>query len=220
MSPGDRANGPLRGGVPMSEEQRLVEALKAGDPAVLDDFLRHTHHAVFALACRLTFDPDQRRDWAHTVLLALVDDVRTGRFVFRHAGGFWSWFRKRAYFRLMDECRRTAREQSRVRSADDPERAPDLASYGVSGDVAEEFDRVALRADVEGCLEKLPNADHRRALRLLLEDEAAYADIAKALATPLNTVRVWILRGRQGLRRCLAERWGLADASGQEGRNS
>lgn len=204
----------------MSEEKRLVEALRAGDEAVLEDFLRHTHHAVFALACRLTFDPDQRRDWAHTVLLALVEDVRAGRFVFRHAGGFWSWFRKRAYFRLMDECRRTAREQARVRSADDPENAPDLASYGVAGDVAEEYESVALRADIEACLERLPNDDHRRALRLLLEDEAPYADIAKALASPLNTVRVWILRGRQGLRRCLAERWGLADWLGSGERNS
>lgn len=219
MTPGDRANVALRGGIPMSEERRLVEALRSGDAAVLDDFLRHTHHAVFALACRLTFDPEQRRDWAHTVLLGMVDDVRNGRFVFRHAGGFWSWFRKRAYFRLMDECRRTAREQSRMQSADDPARAPDLAAYGATEDATREFERVALRADVETCLERLPNPDHRRALRLLLEDEAAYAEIAQALATPINTVRVWILRGRQGLRRCLAERWGLLDDADEE-RNS
>lgn len=219
MTRSDQPAAVLRGGIPMSDERRLVEALAAGSPGVLEDFLVHTHHAVFALACRLTLDRDHRRDWCHTTLLGIVDDVRRGRFVFRRPGGFWTWFRKRAYFRLMDECRRVAREQARTRSGDDPVHAPDLASFGLSEDPALEFERVALLADVERCLEGVDNAEHRRALRLLLEDEATYQQIADVLGAPLNTVRVWILRGRRALRRCLASRWGLPRAESGE-RNS
>ena len=41
-------------------------------------------------------------------------------------------------------------------------------------------------------------------LQLLIEDDASYQQIAESLGAPLNTVRVWILRGRRALRRSSA----------------
>ncbi len=197
--------------VDVHDERALVEGLQACDARTREAFLRATHHPVYCLACRVTHDPDLRRDWAHSALLGILADVEQGRFVFRHAGGFWSWFRKRAYFRLLDERRRHLRQQSRERASGPAgEEAPDLAEFGVESDPGGELERIELAAAVEDCLSRIAAEKPRRALALMLGQELDHAAIAEALSAPANSVRVWVMRGRIALRRCLADRWGIA----------
>lgn len=193
------------------DEQRLVGALLAGDREAVREFLARTHHPVWCLAARVTRDPDERRDWAHDALLGILDDLARGRFEYRRPGSFWAWFRTRVYFRLLDARRRArTREQREAVPADD---TPDLTAFGVTHDPHEELERVRIAAAVEDCLERLEHPEQRRALRLLLGQELPYQEIADALAAPLNSVRVWILRARIALRRCLAARWGILPAA-------
>ncbi len=195
----------------MRDEPPLVAGLVAGDAATVRAFLENTHGPVYRMAGRLTRDPDTRRDWSHATLLGILEDVRAGRFVYRRPGSFWAWFRKRAYFRLLDEyrrvVRRAARERPVERSADDEGARPATEPADpFAADPAAELERVELRAAIERCLEGIAHADQRRATALVLE-ELAYEEIAAALGAPLNTVRTWIRRGRIALRRCLMERW-------------
>lgn len=202
--------------IDLRDERTLLEGLRARDARSREAFLEATHHPVYCLASRVTLDPDLRRDWAHAALLGILGDIEQGRFVFRHAGGFWSWFRKRAYFRLLDERRRHLRQQSRERVlAPAAEEAPDLSDFGVETNPTAELERVELAAAVEDCLSRIASDKPRRALALLLGQELDHAAIAEALAAPANSVRVWVMRGRVALRRCLAERWGLS-GPGQE----
>ncbi len=200
---------------PAADERTLVEGLLAGDARAVRRFLERTHHPVWCLACRVTRDRDERRDWASEALLGILDDLARGRFEYRRPGSFWAWFRKRVYFRLLDARRRAALRHRRELLADAPE--PDaLAEYGVPGDASDEVERVQIGAAVEDCLERIPHLEQRRTLRLLLHGELAYQAIAETIGAPLNSVRVWILRGRIALRRCLAQRWGLLPANGGE----
>ena len=191
------------------DEHRLVQGLVAGDRDAIAEFLDRSHHAVFCLAVRLTRDPERRRDWTHSTLLGILDDLARGRFVYRRPGSFWAWFRKRAYFRLLDEYRRERRLHAREIAGDPESGGPDLSEFGGGSDPAEEIERVELVSAIESCLDRLPNRDQRRALSLLLGQDLSYDDVAVALAAPLNTVRAWIRRGRILLRACLAERLGL-----------
>jgi hypothetical protein len=70
------------------EERELVDGLLAGEPRAVSDFLERTHHPVFCMACRLTGDSDLRRDWAHTTLLGILEDLKRGRFVRSPRGGY------------------------------------------------------------------------------------------------------------------------------------
>ncbi len=186
------------------DEQRLVQGLIVASPRETAEFLERTHHAVFAMAWRLSPDPDLRRDWTHTVLLQILEDLRQGRFVYRRAGSFWSWFRKRAYYRLLDAYR--GNRLLRHREGGAPEGEPPDLPGGV--DPAEEMERAELRRALEDCLSRLSNLEQKRALWMLLFEDMAYLDISEALGAPLNTVRAWIRRGRLGVRKCLAERLG------------
>lgn len=189
-----------------AEERHLADGLIAGDRDAVTSFLERTHHPVFCMACRVTADPEMRRDWTHTVLLGVLDDLRRGRFVWRHPGSFWSWFRKRAYYRLLDEYRRRGLRAARE---DTGESAGALVEFAGGDDPAAEVERAELRTAVEVCLDALPNPEQRRALAMFLLEDAAYADVAGSLGVPLNTVKTWIHRDRLLLRQCLAKRLGL-----------
>ena len=90
------------------DEQRLVTGIAAGQSEARVALVSASHDAVFTFACRLSPDQDLRRDWTHDCLLRIISDIETGAFQLRHPGGFWSWFRKRSWFLLL-EARRTHR---------------------------------------------------------------------------------------------------------------
>jgi RNA polymerase sigma-70 factor (ECF subfamily) len=162
------------------------------------------------MACRLARDPETRRDWSHEVLLGILEDLELGRFEYRGPGSFWAWFRKRAYFRLLDAYRRSKVRETRESPAGGTLDLPE--SWTMPGaDPADELHRTMTRSAVEACLERLDNRDHRHALRLLLFEDLSYEAIAERLDAPLNTVRAWIRRGRLQVRTCLVKSLGLLE---------
>jgi len=196
------APGSPTAGVDLAESE-LVAGLIAGRPAAVGAFLDRTHRAVFCLAGRFTRDAGQRSDWSHEVLLGVLDDLRQQRFTYTRPGSFWAWFRKRAYFRLIDQYRLQRRQRERQAGAPgsgpvDPDHLP--GPY----DPSEDLERMEVRRALDGCLEKLPSISQRRALEMLLFEELDYQSIAETLDAPLNTVRAWIRRARIAVRRCLA----------------
>lgn len=58
-------------------------------------------------------------------------------------------------------------------------------------------------ARIRECMDEL-SEDRRDAIRQVYLDGASYADCARALKIPLNTVRTWLRRGLQSLRECMA----------------
>lgn len=187
-----------------SDEPVLVEGLLRNDAGAQAEFVTRSHHAVYALACRLSPDVDLRRDWTHDCLLRLLDDLTSGAFTYRHPGSFWSWFRKRAWFLLL-ESRRTHRiHTQREQTGGDDCGADRPAASNPERDLA---DREAAAA-VEACIDNLASLDQRQALRLLLYQDLSYQEIADTVGAPLNTVRAWIRRGRLALRTCVASKLG------------
>ena len=185
-------------------EPRLVQGLLEGDPAAREAFVGLCHDAVYVFACRRTLDPELRRDWTHDAILRLLEDLAGGAFVYRRPGAFWAWFRKRAWF-LVLECGRRQRvhDGREIATADE-----DLPEPPAPDDAARLIEDHEAALAVERCLDALGNPDHARALRLRMVDETPYEEIATSLDVPLNTVRAWIRRGRVALRLCLARRFG------------
>lgn len=202
------------------EEEALARGLAGGDAESVRAFLVRTHDRVYLMACRLTPDVGQRRDWAHDTLLGVLDDMKRGRFEYRGAGSFWGWFRKRAWFRLLDRYRHTRRVNDREHPEGGTTDLEAIRAAARGADPLQELLRVEMRAALEGCLAKLPNEDHRRALEMFLLAGMPYERIATSMHAPLNTVRAWIRRGRLAMRRCLAAALDLAQPSPAPGPSS
>ena len=187
-----------------AEERALVDGLQARDPAAVEEFVERTHRAVYAKARRLTDDLDLCQDWTHNVILRILDELSAGNFVYRWPGCFWSWFGKRAHFLLLNQYNRQRKHTERHQGGESSE----LTLEGVAVPDGQSPDRilenVEIRATIEDCLSKLPSENHRRVLTLLLFEEMSYEDIARTLATPLNTVRSWIRRARISVRKCVS----------------
>ncbi len=191
------------------DERHLVDGLIARDRRAITDFLERTHRPVFCMACRLSADRELRRDWTHETILGVLDDVGAGRFVFRGPGSFWAWFRKRAYYRLLDEYRKHRKRRERESADGADGEARDLSAFPGAANPHRELERTELFSAFEECLRRLPNEDQRRALRLLLVEELAYQEIADVMRAPLNTVRAWIRRARLAVRKCLVAALGI-----------
>ncbi len=194
------------------DEAELVRGITQGDDEIVAEFLRRTHGPVYRIASRLTSDPEFRADWSHDTLLGILDDVQRGRFEYRGPGSFWGWFRKRAYYRILDEYRKARVIRERERPSGAGPDFPEFASLDRSTDPFEELERVRLRSALEACLAKITNENHRRSLECLFFRDLSYETIAEELEAPLNTVRAWIRRGRLLLRKCLVNSLDLLDA--------
>ncbi len=209
-------------GLPSTEvaERELVAGLLSGQAEARSTFLQRTHHPVYCMACRLTHDRDQRHDWSQQVLLGVLGDVEHGRFTYTRPGSFWAWFRKRAYYRLLDEYRRSRLRREREGGGASGEQPPDLEGFSAGGDPLDELERCEILAALEACMGKLPSVHQRSALEMLLFRQMDYLSIAEDLGAPLNTVKAWIRRGRLAVRKCLVRALGLQGwvASGTQGR--
>jgi RNA polymerase sigma-70 factor, ECF subfamily len=187
-------------------EAALVRGLQDGDPEAMALFVERGHRAVFSLACRLSTDPDLRQDWTHSVLLRLIEEMSKGAFVYRRPGGFWAWFRKRAYYLMLNHLSeyRSRGQRELVDDSLDSILLPTAGETSICP--AEELERAELRRSLEDALAQIENSHQRRALWLLLDQDLSYQEIAESMGAELNTVRSWIRRGRLAMRLFLAAR--------------
>jgi len=139
-----------------------------------------------------------------------------GDFVYRRPGCFWAWFRKRAYYLMLNHLNRHRARLRRQGGEDELPAALERLSAERGTTPAVELERAELRRQIEACLERLGSREQRRALLMLLDQELSYEEIAQAMTAALNTVRSWIRRARIALRLCLAQRFGLDDHEGGE----
>ncbi len=190
---------------PSWSEEDLVAGIINNDPDAGAEFADRCHDAVYAYCCRLASDVTLRRDWTHDVILRLLKDIADRSFTYLGPGSLWAWFRKRAWF-LVLETRRTHHRRQK-REVSDGGATQDLLQAANGPD--QELESTEILAAVDHCLEGIEKDDHRIALRLRLYRNLDYQEIAAELDSPLNTIRAWIRRGRLNLRRCLARRLDL-----------
>ena len=193
---------------PDPEEEALVRGLLAREAPAVADFVQRTHRPVFAMACRLTTDPELRQDWTHDVILRILEELGRGNFVYRWPGCFWSWFRQRTHFLLLDQLTRQRKLAAREIGGDTMAAALESIAGSGGGDPAADLERAEARAAVERCLGRVSPESHERALRLRLFEELPYEQIAAEMEAPLNTVRSWIRRARIAMRECVARSLG------------
>jgi len=187
-------------------EETLVAGLIHGNKNQVGIFLHRTHRPVYAMAARLTTDPDLRHDWSQDVLLRILQEMKKGNFVYRRPGCFWAWFQMRANFLLINFFQQHHKQNERLTMGEAGTALAEKIPWTRQRDPLRLMEEIEARHLVEMCLDELPSDDQRRALHLLLFQDLTYREIARTMDASLNTVRSWILRGRITMRRKLAEK--------------
>lgn len=177
------------------ERQRLVKLLRdiaAGNDHAFQEFYERTSTAVFALLKRMLRSEGQAEDILQDVYLAVwmrASEFRAAR------GSAMTWVITIARYRAISAIRKSGREiitddlpEERTHENEQP-----LALAMGSADAALLHD----------CMNEL-GSEQRRSVELAFFQAATHFELAEALGKPLGTVKSWIRRGLQALKRCLS----------------
>ena len=186
-----------------SEENALVEGLRAGRDQAYEALIVQYQQPVYNLVYRLLNDPSDANDVVQEVFLKVFRNIGS----FRGQSSLKTWIYRiavneahnhRRYF-----CRHRKQEIGLER--DDDERSyqdtlsdPGRSPYEIAAD--EEAHQI-----LDSAMQNL-NPTFRAAVVLRDMEDLAYEEIADILQINLGTVKSRIMRGREALRHALAAR--------------
>jgi RNA polymerase sigma-70 factor, ECF subfamily len=170
--------------------ESLLVRCGAGDRVAFRQLYDLKSGRLYGLALRLTRQPQLAADAVHDTLLQVWQ--RSARFD-PSRGAAEAWLFTLLRYRTIDVLRRYHREDHAAEPPDVADKDPDaLALLSASED----------GAALHRCLEAL-EATQRRAVTLAFLDGLSHSELATRLQVPLGTIKSWVRRALQSLRRCL-----------------
>jgi RNA polymerase sigma-70 factor, ECF subfamily len=180
--------------IPESEWAALVRSVAGGDQLALHALYERAHRVVFALAVRITLNPET----AEEVTLDVFHDAWRRASAYNPANGtVLGWIMNQARSRAIDRLRFDNRRK-RV----DPGTAADELSVGHAADPRELVETQQQCARLRAALAVL-NADERRAIESAFFSGLTHTEVAAQLNEPLGTVKTRIRSGLQKLRQAI-----------------
>lgn len=152
---------------------------------------------LFAILVRIL----KRRDLAEEALQdAFLSIWRNASSYTAEKGTPMTWMVSICRYRALDMLRRERREVHLDPSDDEDEDnvLSGLVDESQSGDLISHAEARALKH----CLDEL-NEGQRDSLKLAYFDGCSHEEVASTLQAPLGTIKSWVRRGLQGLKRCL-----------------
>jgi RNA polymerase sigma-70 factor (ECF subfamily) len=175
------------------ELERLLGRCAAQDPTALEQLYKSVAGILLAVVMRILRQRDLAEDALQDVFVRIwlqsrqYDQIR---------GRPLAWMISIARYRAID----LLRAQRRVVPLIEEELPPGI----VAGDADESSGSESSRTigALQRCLEIL-SAPQQRCLVLAYQEGLSHEAVASSLGQPLGTVKSWIRRGLQSLRRCL-----------------
>lgn len=174
---------------------RLLSATAQGDKAAFEKLYSLLGGKLYAISLQLL----KRRELAEdAVQEAFVRIWHNAGDYQQDKGQVLTWMISIVRYRALDMMRATKR-RSEVSSSDEDmeepvhERGPDL-------DLIEQRDRVR----IDSCLDNLAHTQ-RRAIQLAYFNGLTHHEVCAQLDSPLGSVKTWIRRGLERLKRCLMQ---------------
>ena len=190
----------------LSLDVSLMGGIRGGDAHALEVFYDRHARLVFALCVRMLRDASEAEEVTQEVFWEIW---RRGDRYEAARGAPRAYVLKLARSRTLDRLRRSRRRQDlQLRAGLEPGWLPVSASVAPQAEdrVIEAEQRVA----IGHALRSLPAAQ-RRAVMLAFFDGLTHSEIAKALDTPLGTVKTRIRKGLLRLRDCLLSEYEPAE---------
>ncbi len=183
--------------MPAEIDAETLAAARRGDDRALGRLIEHYKSYVYTLAYRVVRDSHEAEDVAQETFIKVVSNLRR----FRGDAKFSVWLYRVVYNTAINRLKKKPlvaepllnEEGDEVRLAE--------------GTDAEHPARVALsverRAMVRRAVEKLPQ-EYRVAVTCYYLDELSYNEIADVMGVPLGTVKTYLSRSKDALRKILS----------------
>lgn len=143
----------------------------------------------------------KRRDLAEEALQdAFISVWHNAASYSAQKGSPMTWLVSICRYRALDMLRREQRE-IHLDPPDDDGDEDALAGFADESETGELISHAEARA-LKHCLDEL-NEGQRNSLKLAYFDGCSHEEIARALRSPIGTVKSWVRRGLQDLKHCL-----------------
>lgn len=173
----------------------LLHAVAQGRQAAFQELYEQVSPQLFAVLLRIL----KRRDLAEEALQdALLSVWRNARSYTAEKGAPMTWLLSICRYRALDSLRRTRREVSLDLGGDDDDGPTEVVDESASADFVSKAEERAL----EDCMQRLSDGQ-RKSLRFAYVDGYTHEEIAANLKSPVGTVKSWVRRGLESLKRCL-----------------
>ncbi|MGO8917230.1 MAG: sigma-70 family RNA polymerase sigma factor [Stellaceae bacterium] len=175
----------------LSSPDELIAAVQRGSRAALRRLYELESRRLYGVALRIARRPEVAADALQDAFIQVWQNAAS----FSPArGSAAAWLTGIVRFRTLDAVRKLGRE---VLSDD-----PALGDAVHEPDMAAEIDLKVLQGALQRCLGALEEKQ-RHCVVLAFVDGLSHAEIATRLPAPLGSVKSWVRRGLQSLRRCL-----------------
>jgi len=175
----------------------LLARVALADQRAFEALYGQTSAHLYAVALRIVRDPSAAEEILQEAFVS----------VWHHAGSYdaaksqpMTWLSSIVRNRCLDQLRR--RELDTVTLASDDDDAPELDVPGEALTPAELLLRGAEARSVRQCVETL-DAGPRQAIAMAFFQGLSHAELAAQLREPLGTIKSWVRRGLERLKRCL-----------------
>ena len=192
------------------DEIALVRAALDGDLDAFNRLVLAYQDMAYNLAYRMLSDEDAAEDVTQTAFISAYNHLRDYR-----GGSFKAWVMRMVTNACYDELRRRQRRPTVPLTPldDDEEEEIESPSWLADGAPSPEDQVSAGELDraVQHCLSELP--DEFRSVVVMVDVEGMdYQEVARAIGTPLGTIKSRLARARLKLRDCLQGFWELLPA--------
>jgi RNA polymerase sigma-70 factor (ECF subfamily) len=175
----------------------LLHGCAQGRQAAFQELYRQVSPQLFAVLLRIL----KRRDLAEEALQdALLSVWRNAGSYSAEKGAPLTWIVSICRYRALDMLRRSRREVPLEQAGLGDEDGPTEIADGSAGG-AELVSKAEERA-LEDCMQRL-NDGQQKSLKLAYFEGCTHEEIAAALSSPVGTVKSWVRRGLESLKRCL-----------------
>jgi RNA polymerase sigma-70 factor (ECF subfamily) len=173
------------------ELEELMRGVVRRERAAFAALYQRTAPQLFGIALRILRQREEAEDVLQEAFTAVWDRAAS----FDPArGSAMTWLVTVLRHRAIDRRRRRAHLEDRLGSDED--------LLALSAAATDEADRGAGLAALQKCLGEL-EAQPRRAVLLAYAYGYTHEELAKRLATPIGTVKSWVRRSLERLKRCL-----------------
>ncbi len=195
---------PAGGETLFSHEAALVEALRNGEEAAYEILISRYQLPIYNLVYRLVSDPADASDVTQEVFLKVFRSIRD----FRGQSSLKTWLYRIAVNEAHNQrrwCTRHRKKEVGLEASDENSRSYQERLSDPGRSPYEEAWNEEKHALIEQALQTI-NPAFRTAVVLRDIEDLSYEEIAAVLQVSLGTVKSRILRGREALRKALAER--------------
>lgn len=174
----------------------LLHACAQGRQAAFQELYQQTSPQLFAVLVRIL----KRRDLAEEALQdALLSVWRNAGSYAADKGAPMTWMVSICRYRALDMLRREKREVSLDMQREDLDEDGNSTQEAVTDTVS--VSKAEERA-LEDCMQRL-NDGQQRSVKLAYVEGCTHEEIAARVGSPIGTVKSWVRRGLESLKRCL-----------------